>query len=164
MPLSPVDNLHRRLFLLHHTRRQLLPQVFDWNSRFAKKLFRKKLLYPAFLKQASKKFGGDEEQPKLRLIVDENYGGFPNAKNNGMTNTRMSGNKPQKASASETWINMADKFVARPGGSDIEDMDFQMAKIKSSEQEDKVLPESVDFVDDEPLFPGPDRDLSDCET
>ena len=27
-----------------------------------------------------------------------------------------------------------------------------------------MLAESVDFVDDEPLFPEPDRDLSDCET
>ncbi|PIN13328.1 hypothetical protein CDL12_14052 [Handroanthus impetiginosus] len=38
-------------------------------------------------KQASKKFGGDEKQPKLRLIADENSGGFPNSKNNnGVTN------------------------------------------------------------------------------
>ncbi|KAM3285627.1 hypothetical protein P3S67_024426 [Capsicum chacoense] len=71
-------------------------------------------------------FGGDEKQPKLRLIANENIGGFPNAKNNGMTNTRCeskremkapslvarlmglesmpagSGSKLQKASASET--------------------------------------------------------------
>ncbi|KAL0423996.1 UNVERIFIED_CONTAM: hypothetical protein Sradi_0934400 [Sesamum radiatum] len=39
------------------------------------------------LRQASKKFGGDEKQPKLRLIADENSGGFPTAKNNnGATN------------------------------------------------------------------------------
>ncbi|PHT96488.1 hypothetical protein BC332_34586 [Capsicum chinense] len=139
-------------------------QLFDRNRRFAKKLFQKKLLSPAFLKQASKNFGGDEKQPKLRLIADENSGAFPNAKNNGMTDTRCeskremkapslvarlmglesmpagSGSKPQKASASETWSNVVDKL------------------------EDKVLAESVDFVDDEPLFPEPDRDLSDCET
>ncbi|PHU06235.1 hypothetical protein BC332_22724 [Capsicum chinense] len=42
----------------------------------------------ACLKQASKKLGGDEKQPKLRLVADENSGGFPNAKNNGMTDTR----------------------------------------------------------------------------
>ncbi|PHT28409.1 hypothetical protein CQW23_31990 [Capsicum baccatum] len=30
--------------------------------------------------------------------------------------------------------------------------------------EDKELAESVDSVEDEPLFPEPDRDLSDCET
>ncbi|PHU27198.1 Plastidic glucose transporter 4 [Capsicum chinense] len=30
--------------------------------------------------------------------------------------------------------------------------------------QDKVLAESVDSIDDEPLFPEPDRDLSDCET
>ncbi|PHT37350.1 putative germin-like protein 2-3 [Capsicum baccatum] len=41
-------------------------QLFDRNRRFAKKLFPKKLLSPACLKQASKKFGGDEKQPKLR--------------------------------------------------------------------------------------------------
>ncbi|KAM3220649.1 hypothetical protein P3L10_019917 [Capsicum annuum] len=212
-------------------------QLFDRNRRFAKKLFPKKLLSPACLKQASKKFGGDEKQPKLRLIADENSGGFPNAKNNGMTDTRCeskremkapslvarlmglesmpagSGSKPQKASASETWSNVADKLGARPGGSDKEDMDFEMAEIKSSEpglqrfrnkcaltyptryfspcedeadlvgnsldhhstdsylssslnssSKDKVLAESVDSVDDEPLFPEPDRDLSDCET
>ncbi|PHT99805.1 hypothetical protein BC332_29593 [Capsicum chinense] len=132
-------------------------QLFDRNRRFAKKLFPKKLLSPACLKQASKKFGGDEKQPKLRLIADENSGGFPNAKNNGMTDTRCeskremkapslvarlmdlesmpagSASKPQKASASETWSNVADKLDARPGGSDKEDMDFEMAEIKSSE-------------------------------
>ncbi|PHU09888.1 hypothetical protein BC332_21748 [Capsicum chinense] len=131
-------------------------QLFDRNRRFAKKLFPKKLLSPACLKQASKKFGGDEKQPKLRLIADENSGGFPNAKNNGMTDTRCeskremkapslvarlmglesmpagSGSKPQKASASETWSNVAEKLGARPGGSDKEDMDFEMAEIKSS--------------------------------
>ncbi|PHT88682.1 hypothetical protein T459_10788 [Capsicum annuum] len=132
-------------------------QLFDRNRRFAKKLFPKKLLSPACLKQASKKFGGDEKQPKLRLIADENSGGFPNAKNNGMTNTRCeskremkapslvsrlmdlesmpagSGSKPQKASASETWSNVADKLGARPGESDKEDMDFEVAEIKSLE-------------------------------
>ncbi|KAL2457566.1 uncharacterized protein Fot_56230 [Forsythia ovata] len=56
-------------------------QLFDWNRRFAKKkLFSKKLLPPVRLKQASKKFGGDENQPKLRLIADENSGGFPSMK------------------------------------------------------------------------------------
>ncbi|XP_019173070.1 PREDICTED: uncharacterized protein LOC109168495 [Ipomoea nil] len=54
-------------------------QLFDWNRRFAKKkLFSKKLLPPVRLKQGSKKFGGDEKQPKHRLIADENSGGFPN--------------------------------------------------------------------------------------
>lgn len=62
-------------------------QLFDWNRRFAKKkLFSKKLLPPARVKQATKKFGGDEKLPKLRLIADENSGGFPNAKKN---ETRM---------------------------------------------------------------------------
>ncbi|KAM3362888.1 hypothetical protein P3S68_017742 [Capsicum galapagoense] len=91
------------------------------------------------------------------FIADENSGGFPNAKNNGMTNTRCeskremkapslvarlmglesmpagSGSKPQKASAFETWSNMADKLGARPGGSDKEDMDLEMDEIKSLE-------------------------------
>ncbi|XP_047260104.1 uncharacterized protein LOC124892982 isoform X2 [Capsicum annuum] len=163
-------------------------QLFDRNRRFAKKLFLKKLFSLAFLKQASKKFGGDEKQPNLRLIAEENSGGFPDAKNNGMADTRCeskhemkspslvarlmgfesmpagSGIKPQKASASKTWSNVADKLGARPGGSDKEDMDFEIAEIKSSEPEDKVLAKSVDSVDDEPHFPEPDRDLSDCET
>ncbi|PHT30151.1 Zinc finger A20 and AN1 domain-containing stress-associated protein 4 [Capsicum baccatum] len=34
----------------------------------------------------------------------------------------------------------------------------------NSSSKDRVLAESVDSVDDEPLFPEPDRDLSDCET
>ncbi|PHT67521.1 hypothetical protein T459_27008 [Capsicum annuum] len=123
-----------------------------------------------------------------------------------------SGRKPQKASASsETSSNVEDKLGARPGGSDKEDMDFEMAEIKSSEpglqrfrakcaltyptryfspledeadlvgnsldhhstdsylssspnsssSMDKVLAESVDSIDDEPLSPEPDRDLSD---
>ncbi|PHT46549.1 hypothetical protein CQW23_15707 [Capsicum baccatum] len=172
---------------------------------------------------------------QISQITDKNSGVFPNAKNNGMTNTRCvrkreikapslvarimglesmpmgSGSKPQKASVSETWRNMADKLGARPGGSDKEDMDFEMAeinssepsfqrdvntgwlspselthmvdklgappggsdeedmdfemaKIKSSEPKDKVLVESVDSVDDEPLFLEPNRDLSDYET
>ncbi|XP_047260101.1 uncharacterized protein LOC124892981 [Capsicum annuum] len=203
-------------------------QLFDRNRRFAKKLFPKKLLSPACFKQASKKFGEDEKQPKLRLIANENSGGFPNAKNNGMTDTHReskremnapsasmptgSGSKPQKVSVSETWSNVADKLGARPGGFDKEDMDFEMAEIKSSEpglqrfrakcaltyptryfspledgadlvgnsldhhstdsylssspnssSKDKVLAESVDSVDDEPLFPEPNRDLSYCE-
>ncbi|PHT29543.1 hypothetical protein CQW23_30870 [Capsicum baccatum] len=118
-----------------------------------------------------------------------------------------SGSKPQKASASETWSNVADQLGARPGRSDKECMDLEMADIKSSEPglqrfrakyaltyhtryfspledeanlvgnsldhhstattspavpivaQDKVLAESVDSVDDEPLFPEPDRDL-----
>ncbi|PHT30612.1 hypothetical protein CQW23_29792 [Capsicum baccatum] len=120
------------------------------------------------------------------------------------------GSKPQKASASETWSNVADKLGARPGGSDKENMDFDMAEIKGSElglqwfrtkcaltyptryfspledevdlvgnsldhhstdsylssspncsSKNKVLVESVDSVDDGPLFPEPDKDLSD---
>ncbi|KAJ8545881.1 hypothetical protein K7X08_018464 [Anisodus acutangulus] len=130
-------------------------QLFDWNRRFArKKLFPKKLLSPARFKEASKKFGGDEKQPKLRLIANENSGGFPNAKNNGMTNTRCEskremkapslvarlmglesmpagpGGKSKKASASEIGSNMAEKLGARPGGSDKEDMHFEKAEIK----------------------------------
>ncbi|KAM3288561.1 hypothetical protein P3S67_021991 [Capsicum chacoense] len=219
-------------------------QLFDRNHRFAKKLFPKKLLSPACLKQDSKKFGGDEKLPKLRLIIDESSGEFLNAKNNGMTNTRCeskremkapslvarlmglesmpagSGSKPQKASASKTWSNMADKLGARPGESDEED---EMAEIKSlepglqrfrakcaltyptryfspledeadlvgnsldhhssgcvleaafstdsylssspnSSSKDKVLAESLDSINDEPLFPEPNRDLSDYET
>lgn len=62
-------------------------QLFDWNRRLAKKkLFSKKLLPPARAKQASRKFGGDEKLPmaKLLLIADENSGGFPNLKKNGI--------------------------------------------------------------------------------
>ncbi|PHT56682.1 Plastidic glucose transporter 4 [Capsicum baccatum] len=114
-------------------------QLFDWNRRFAKKkLFPKKLLSPDRLKQASKKFGGDEKQPKIRLIANENSGGFPNVKNNGMTNTcceskrkmkapslvarlmglesmpAASGSKPKKASGSEIGSNVAEKLVKSP--------------------------------------------------
>ncbi|KAL7607930.1 hypothetical protein Lser_V15G12516 [Lactuca serriola] len=62
-------------------------QLFDWNRRFAKKkLFSKRLLPPDRAKEASKKFGGDEKLPKLRLIADENSGGFPNMNKNGVSN------------------------------------------------------------------------------
>ncbi|KAJ8567463.1 hypothetical protein K7X08_019671 [Anisodus acutangulus] len=130
-------------------------QLFDWNRRFAKKkLFPKKLLSPARFKEASKKFGGDEKQPKLRLIANENSGGFPNAKNNGMSNTRCEskremkapslvarlmglesmpagpGSKSKKASSYEIGSNMAEKIGARPSGSDKEDMSFEKAEIK----------------------------------
>ncbi|KAM3285941.1 putative protein isoform X2 [Capsicum chacoense] len=130
-------------------------QLFDWNRRFAKKkLFPKKLLSSDRLKQASKKFGGDEKQPKIRLIANENSGGFPNVKNNGMTNTyceskrkmkapslvarlmglesmpAASGSKPKKASGSEIGSNVKEKLGAQPGRSDKEDMDFEKAEIK----------------------------------
>ncbi|KAF5737740.1 hypothetical protein HS088_TW13G00629 [Tripterygium wilfordii] len=63
----------------------ILFHLFDWNSRFVKKkLFSRRLLPPARGTQVSKKFG-DEKMPKaqLKLIADENSGGFPNAKTNG---------------------------------------------------------------------------------
>ncbi|KAF3627444.1 hypothetical protein FXO38_28756 [Capsicum annuum] len=115
-------------------------------------------------------------------IADENSGGFLNAKNNGMTDTRCESKREMKAPSLVVRLmglesmpaGSGNKLGARPGGSDKEDMDFEMAKIKSSEPatspavpivaQDKVLAESVDSVDDEPLFPEPDRDLSDCET
>ncbi|CAN4083196.1 unnamed protein product [Withania somnifera] len=130
-------------------------QLFDWNRRFAKKkLFPKKLLSPVRFKQASKKFGGDDKQPKLRLIANENSGGFPKAKNNGLTNSLCEskhemkapslvarlmglesmpagpGGKPKKASASEVESNVVEKLGARTGGSEKEDMDFEKAEIK----------------------------------
>ncbi|KAM3363111.1 hypothetical protein P3S68_017965 [Capsicum galapagoense] len=116
-------------------------QLFDQNRRFAKKLFPKKLLSPARLKQASKKFGGDEKQPKFRLIADENGGGFPNAKNNGMTNTPCESKREIKAPSLVVRLmglesmpaGSGNKLGARPGGSDKEDLDLEMAEIKSLE-------------------------------
>ncbi|CAK9150691.1 unnamed protein product [Ilex paraguariensis] len=68
----------------------ILFQLFDWNRRFAKKkLFSKKLLPPVRAKQSSKRFGGDEKLPKLRLIADENSGGFPNVMRNGARNSEQ---------------------------------------------------------------------------
>ncbi|EPS65812.1 hypothetical protein M569_08963, partial [Genlisea aurea] len=56
-------------------------KLFDWNRKLAtkKKLFSMKLLPPVKFKQGGKKFGGGNEQQgsKLRLIADENRGGFP---------------------------------------------------------------------------------------
>ncbi|KAK1423479.1 hypothetical protein QVD17_18782 [Tagetes erecta] len=53
-------------------------QLFDWNRRFTKKkLTSKRLLPPDRAKEASK-------QPKVRLIADENSGGFPNKNKNGV--------------------------------------------------------------------------------
>ncbi|XP_071694054.1 uncharacterized protein [Rutidosis leptorrhynchoides] len=67
-------------------------QLFDWNRRFAKKkLFSKRLLPPDRAKDASKKFGGDDKLPKLRLIADENSGGFPNKNKNGVNNNNNVG-------------------------------------------------------------------------
>ncbi|XAR71368.1 hypothetical protein NMG60_11028594 [Bertholletia excelsa] len=60
-----------------------LYHILDWNRRFVKKkLFFKKLLPSARPKQAARKFGRDDKLPKLRLIADENCGGFPKAKKN----------------------------------------------------------------------------------
>ncbi|XP_047258590.1 uncharacterized protein LOC124890815 [Capsicum annuum] len=42
--------------------------------------------------------------------------------------------------------------------------DSYLSSSPNSSSKDKVLAESMDSVDDEPLFPEPDRDLSDCET
>lgn len=138
-------------------------QLFDWNRRFAKKkLFPTKLLSPARLRQASKKFGGDEKQPKHRLIANENSGGFPNAKNSGTTNSRCEskremkapslvarlmglesmpggpGGKAKKASASEIGSKMVEKLDGRRGGSDKEDMDLEKAEIKSELRPQKL--------------------------
>ncbi|KAJ0962703.1 hypothetical protein J5N97_027825 [Dioscorea zingiberensis] len=59
-------------------------QLLDWNRRLAKKkLFSRKLLPPVgSVKRVSKRFGGDDKMPtsKLKLIADENCGGFPNLK------------------------------------------------------------------------------------
>ncbi|CAA2955547.1 Hypothetical predicted protein [Olea europaea subsp. europaea] len=74
-------------------------QLFDWNGRFAKKkLFSKILLQPVRLKQASKKFGGDENQPKLRLIADKNSGGFPSSrKTSGVSNVDLEQKREMRA-------------------------------------------------------------------
>ncbi|XP_052196190.1 uncharacterized protein LOC127803763 isoform X2 [Diospyros lotus] len=59
--------------------------LFDWNRRFTKtKLFSMKLLPPARPKQSPPKFGGEDKLPKIRLIANENSGGFPNVRKNGV--------------------------------------------------------------------------------
>ncbi|PHT58511.1 hypothetical protein CQW23_00874 [Capsicum baccatum] len=42
--------------------------------------------------------------------------------------------------------------------------DNYLSSSPNSSSKKKVLAESVDSVDDEPLFPEPNRDISDCET
>nr|GMC59952.1 Futsch light chain LC(F) like [Ipomoea batatas] len=126
-------------------------QLFDWNRRFAKKkLFSKKLLPPVRLKQGSKKFGGDEKQPKHRLIADENSGGFPNIiksnskgcsvyseKKHEMRSpglvARLMGldsmpavpkEKPKKVSFNESAGNKEEKFGCDTGGFEGEEQSF----------------------------------------
>ncbi|PHT56380.1 hypothetical protein CQW23_04866 [Capsicum baccatum] len=70
-----------------------------------------------------------------------------------------SGSKPQKASASETWSNVADKLGARPGGSDKEDMDLEMAEIKSLEPEYSSSVSSPISSDSGPPCEGPGRNM-----
>ncbi|KAK9271751.1 hypothetical protein L1049_002114 [Liquidambar formosana] len=132
-------------------------QLFDWNRRLAKKkLFSRKLLPPARAKQASKKFGGNEKLPtaKLHLIADENRGGFPNVKKNGVhgVNTerkhemrapslvaRLMGlesmpavqrDKPKKALGAEVYANVDEKFEGSHGGSDKEDVSLEKGQMK----------------------------------
>ncbi|KAA8547790.1 hypothetical protein F0562_004219 [Nyssa sinensis] len=126
-------------------------QLFDWNRRFAKKkLFSKKLLPPARAKQASKKFPGDEKLPKLRLIADENSGGFPNLKKNGTSEqkdetrapslvARLMGleslptvqqDKPKKASVSESGCDRVEKFVNNHSGFTEEDLNLEKGNLK----------------------------------
>ncbi|KAJ9564371.1 hypothetical protein OSB04_000337 [Centaurea solstitialis] len=76
-------------------------QLFDWNRRFAKKkAFLQKIASTRLVKnrakEASKKFGGDEKLPKLRLIADENSGGFPNINKNGGSSVNSSNVEPPK--------------------------------------------------------------------
>ncbi|PHT37330.1 hypothetical protein CQW23_25030 [Capsicum baccatum] len=147
-------------------------QLFDRNRRFAKKLFLKKLLSPACLKKASKKFGGDEKQPKLHLIADENVGGFPNAKNNGLTDTLCESKREMKAISFFARLMGFESMLQGSGNEadlvrnslDHHSTDSYLSSSPNSSSKDKVLAESVDFVDDEPLFLEPDRDLSDCGT
>ncbi|PHT37326.1 hypothetical protein CQW23_25026 [Capsicum baccatum] len=89
----------------------------------------------------------NERQPQrpCGCITDENSGCVPNAKNNGMIDTLDESKREMKAQI----------LVARL-------MDLESKQAGS--RKDKVLAESVDSVNDELLFPEPDRDLSDCET
>uniref|UniRef100_A0A5B6Z2X7 DUF4378 domain-containing protein n=1 Tax=Davidia involucrata TaxID=16924 RepID=A0A5B6Z2X7_DAVIN len=138
-------------------------QLFDWNRRFAKKkLFSKKLLPPARAKQASKKFGGDDKLPKLRLIADENSGGFPNVKKNGTRYfdseqkhkmqapslvARLMGlesmpvvqqDKQKKASFSEFGSDRGEKFVSNHSGFSKEDLNLEKGNSKHELRPEKL--------------------------
>uniref|UniRef100_A0A5B6Z2R2 DUF4378 domain-containing protein n=1 Tax=Davidia involucrata TaxID=16924 RepID=A0A5B6Z2R2_DAVIN len=138
-------------------------QLFDWNRRFAKKkLFSKKLLPPARAKQASKKFGGDDKLPKLRLIADENSGGFPNVKKNGTRYfdseqkhkmqapslvARLMGlesmppaqqDKLKKASFSEFGSDRGEKFVSNHSGFSKEDLNLEKGNSKHELRPEKL--------------------------
>ncbi|XP_047261906.1 uncharacterized protein LOC124895501 isoform X2 [Capsicum annuum] len=187
MPPSPVNSLCRRLFLLLHTRRQLLPQASPAATSMANPLplrpppvnnaaidgVDQPSLYaaapssvlhspffspPANVQQPRHNFGssptaippanpfgvprmqpflieneesifrfatklfpkkllslGDEKQPKLRLIADENNGGFPNAKNNGMTDTHCESKREMKAPSLVARLMGLESMPARSG-------------------------------------------------
>ncbi|KAK6152872.1 hypothetical protein DH2020_012511 [Rehmannia glutinosa] len=144
-------------------------QLFDWNRRLAKKkLFSKKLLPPVRLKQASKKFGGDEKQPKLRLIADENSGGFPTTKNNNGSNNadidkqhemrapglvaRLMGlesmpalqrDKSKKAPSSNYARGKTDKFVDNVNGYSKEELNVEKGGIKNELRPQKLQKTNV---------------------
>ncbi|PHU26843.1 hypothetical protein BC332_05175 [Capsicum chinense] len=71
-----------------------------------------------------------ERQPQrpCGCIVDENSGGFPNAKNNGMTNTRCESKREIKAPCLVARLMGLESMPAGSGN-----MDLEMAEIKSLE-------------------------------
>ncbi|PHU02197.1 hypothetical protein BC332_27448 [Capsicum chinense] len=198
MPPSLANSLRRRLFLLLHTRLQLLPQASLAAATMASPLpshpppansvaidrvgqpslhtaapssvLQSSFFSPSTNVQQSRHnldssptaippsnpFGVPTMQPFLIeneesvfrfdpvfeiCIADENSGGFPNAMNSGMTNTRCESKLEMKAPSLVARLiglesmpaGSGDKLGARPCGSDKEDMDFEMAETKSSE-------------------------------
>uniref|UniRef100_A0A2P2JPC2 Uncharacterized protein LOC8269347 n=2 Tax=Rhizophora mucronata TaxID=61149 RepID=A0A2P2JPC2_RHIMU len=142
-------------------------QLFEWNRRFAKKLFSsKKLLPPSRAKQASRRFGVDEKMPKtkLHLIDDENSGGFPNVKKIGHRSSfnameqknemrapglvaRLMGldslpavnrDKHKKASNSGNGDVGEDKFVNFSGGVDRESLILEKGSAKVDSRPQKL--------------------------
>ncbi|KAK6128495.1 hypothetical protein DH2020_037779 [Rehmannia glutinosa] len=120
------------------------------------------------LKQASKKFGGDEKQPKLRLIADENSGGFPTTKNNNGSNNadidkqhemrapglvaRLMGlesmpalqrDKSKKAPSSNYARGKTDKFVDNVNGYSKEELNVEKGGIKNELRPQKLQKTNV---------------------
>ncbi|PHT29541.1 hypothetical protein CQW23_30868 [Capsicum baccatum] len=149
-------------------------QLFDRNSRFSKKLFPKKLLSPD--KLSARPDGSDKEDIDFKMAKIKSLElGLQRfrAKCPLTYPTRYFSPLEDKSDLVGNSLDhhSTDSYLSSTpnSSSNNSELGFHASMLLINMmlvffQRKKVLAESVDSVDDESLFPEPDRDLLDCET
>ncbi|PHT29123.1 hypothetical protein CQW23_31295 [Capsicum baccatum] len=127
-------------------------QLFDQNRTFSKKLFPKKLLSPE--KLCARPSGSDKEDMDFEMVEIK-------SSEPGLQRFRA---KCSLTYPTRYFSTLEDEADLVGNSHDQHSTDSYLSSSPNSRSKDKVLAESVDSVNDEPLFLEPDRDLSDCET